>query len=59
MFGMRGDLLVSRRPMAAASEYFVRQPDDAWRGYAIKWDGGEITYRPSATWAPPMLSAWS
>ncbi|MCG9042397.1 efflux RND transporter permease subunit, partial [Laribacter hongkongensis] len=27
------------------AEYFIRQPDDAWRGYAIKWDGEwQITY---------------
>jgi hypothetical protein len=26
-------------------EYFIRQPSDAWRGYAIKWDGEwQITY---------------
>ena len=26
-------------------EYFIHQPDDAWRGYSIKWDGeSQITY---------------
>ena len=27
------------------NEYFINQPTDAWRGYAIKWDGEwQITY---------------
>ena len=36
----------SRRPAAARSaEYFIRQPADPYRGYAIKWDGEwQITY---------------
>ena len=36
----------SRRRAAARSvEYFIRQPDDPYRDYAIKWDGEwQITY---------------
>ena len=46
MFGMRAD--IARLPMpdgGQISEYFISQPQDAWRGYAIKWDGEwQITY---------------
>jgi multidrug efflux pump subunit AcrB len=46
MFGMRGALLDLDTPDGAKlGEYFIRQPDDAWRGYAIKWDGEwQVTY---------------
>jgi multidrug efflux pump subunit AcrB len=46
MFAMRGELQALRTPDGATlGEYFIRQPDDAWRGYAIKWDGEwQITY---------------
>ncbi|MBA4112728.1 MAG: multidrug transporter AcrB [Verminephrobacter sp.] len=46
MFGMRAD--IAKLPMpdgGQISEYFISQPQDAWRGYAIKWDGEwQITY---------------
>ncbi|MCZ2406768.1 MAG: efflux RND transporter permease subunit, partial [Burkholderiales bacterium] len=30
---------------ARVEEFFIRQPSDAWRGYALKWDGEwQITY---------------
>jgi len=30
---------------SSLQSYFVRQPDEAWRGYALKWDGEwQITY---------------
>jgi len=46
MFGMRSALHDIRTPDGGPlGEYFIRQPDDAWRGYAIKWDGEwQITY---------------
>ena len=46
MFAMRGELEPSPRRAAAGSrEYFIGQPDDAYRDYAIKWDGEwQITY---------------
>ena len=46
MFEMRGD--IANLPMpdgGQLTEYFIRQPQDAWRGYALKWDGEwQITY---------------
>jgi multidrug efflux pump subunit AcrB len=46
MFGIRG--LVAGQPLdegGALGEYFVRQPSDPYRGYAIKWDGEwQVTY---------------
>ena len=46
MFAVRGD--IARLPMpdgGTLEEYFIRQPQDAWRGYALKWDGEwQITY---------------
>jgi multidrug efflux pump subunit AcrB len=46
MFEMRGD--IAKLPMpdgGKLEEYFISQPQDAWRGYAIKWDGEwQITY---------------
>jgi multidrug efflux pump subunit AcrB len=46
MFRMRGELQGITAPDGGRlAEYFIRQPDDAWRGYAIKWDGEwQITY---------------
>lgn len=46
MFAMRGELNGIATPDGGRlGEYFIRQPDDAWRGYAIKWDGEwQITY---------------
>ena len=46
MFGMRGAISALTAPDGGpVAEYFIRQPDDAWRGYAIKWDGEwQITY---------------
>jgi multidrug efflux pump subunit AcrB len=46
MFGMRGNLGDITTPDGGRlGEYFIRQPDDAWRGYAIKWDGEwQVTY---------------
>ncbi|WP_284617236.1 efflux RND transporter permease subunit [Aquabacterium humicola] len=46
MFGMRAALAGIVAPDGAPlAEYFIRQPDDAWRGYAVKWDGEwQITY---------------
>ena len=40
MFNMRGE--IAQLPMpdgGQLTEYFIRQPSDAWRGYALKWDG--------------------
>ena len=46
MFQMRGD--IAQLPMpdgGQLTEYFIRPPQDAWRGYALKWDGEwQITY---------------
>ncbi len=46
MFKMRGAIAQLPTPDGAAlGEYFIRQPSDAWRGYALKWDGEwQITY---------------
>ena len=46
MFGMRGDIAQLTMPDGGKiEEYFIRQPQDAWRGYALKWDGEwQITY---------------
>ncbi|HUG25258.1 efflux RND transporter permease subunit [Piscinibacter sp.] len=46
MFAMRSALADITTPDGGRlGEYFIRQPDDAWRGYAIKWDGEwQITY---------------
>ena len=46
MFGMRSALAAIQAPDGGKlEEYFIRQPDDAYRGYAIKWDGEwQITY---------------
>ncbi len=46
MFKMRSAIQKIQTPDGAAlNEYFISQPSDAWRGYAIKWDGEwQITY---------------
>ena len=46
MFGMRSQLAGVGTPGGGKlGEYFIRQPSDAWRGYAIKWDGEwQVTY---------------
>ena len=46
MFQMRGELAQIATPGGGTlQEYFIRQPDDAWRDYALKWDGEwQVTY---------------
>jgi len=46
MFGMRSELAKIKAPDGATlAEHFISQPADAYRGYAIKWDGEwQITY---------------
>ena len=46
MFRMRSQLAGIATPGGGPlAEYFIRQPDDAWRNYALKWDGEwQITY---------------
>ncbi len=46
MFSMRGELAKIATPGGGTlGETFVRQPQDPWRDYAIKWDGEwQITY---------------
>ncbi len=46
MFKMRSAIQKIQTPDGAAlNEYFISQPSDAWRGYALKWDGEwQITY---------------
>ncbi|HEX6720771.1 MAG TPA: efflux RND transporter permease subunit, partial [Burkholderiaceae bacterium] len=46
MFATRGALRDIAAPDGGRlGEHFIGQPDDAWRGYAIKWDGEwQITY---------------
>jgi multidrug efflux pump subunit AcrB len=46
MFGMRRALAALDTPGGGGlGEYFVRQPEDPYRGYALKWDGEwQITY---------------
>jgi multidrug efflux pump subunit AcrB len=46
LFKMRGDVAQINGPDGQkVEEYFISQPDDAWRGYSIKWDGeSQITY---------------
>jgi len=46
MFRMRGALQAIRTPDGGTlGEYFIHQPSDAYRGYALKWDGEwQITY---------------
>jgi multidrug efflux pump subunit AcrB len=46
MFGMRSQLAGINPPGGGdIGEYFVRQPEDPYRGYAVKWNGEwQITY---------------
>jgi len=46
MFGMRADLAKIVAPDGGPlAEHFISQPDDAYRGYSIKWDGEwQVTY---------------
>jgi multidrug efflux pump subunit AcrB len=46
MFGMRAALARIATPDGGRlGERFIAQPDDAWRGYAVKWDGEwQVTY---------------
>ena len=46
MFGMRHDLLAIKTPGGGTlTDYFIRQPEDTYRSYSIKWDGEwQITY---------------
>ncbi|MDD2729655.1 efflux RND transporter permease subunit [Malikia sp.] len=46
MFQMRERIAAIQPPAGGQlAEYFISQPADAWRGYAIKWDGEwQITY---------------
>ena len=46
MFGVRGKLAGVRFPEGGTlHEYFVRQPSDPFRSYAMKWDGEwQVTY---------------
>ncbi|MEJ6004345.1 efflux RND transporter permease subunit [Paucibacter sp. AS339] len=46
MFGMRSDIgKLITADGGSPNEYFISQPKDAYRGYAIKWDGEwQVTY---------------
>jgi multidrug efflux pump subunit AcrB len=46
MFAMRGDLAKIATPDGGMlAERFITQPEDAWRGYTLKWDGeSQVTY---------------
>ena len=46
MFGMRSDIGKIVTPSGGPLvEYFIRQPEDPYRDYAIKWDGeSQVTY---------------
>ncbi|QTD44154.1 efflux RND transporter permease subunit [Ottowia testudinis] len=46
MFKMRGALAQLKMPDGGQlTEYFIKQPSDPYRGYALKWDGEwQITY---------------
>jgi multidrug efflux pump subunit AcrB len=46
VFQMRGDIAKIATPGGGTlQEYFIRQPEDPYRDYAIKWDGeSQITY---------------
>ncbi len=46
MFGMRGDITKIATPGGGTlQEFFISQPTDPYRDYAIKWDGeSQITY---------------
>ena len=46
MFAMRAELARIVTPDGGTlAEHFISPPEDAWRGYALKWDGeSQITY---------------
>jgi len=46
LFSMRGEISRLTAPNGGAvKEYFISQPSDPWRGYALKWDGEwQVTY---------------
>ncbi|MEY2777868.1 MAG: hypothetical protein RLY30_1966 [Pseudomonadota bacterium] len=46
LFSMRGEISKITAPNGGAvEEYFISQPTDPWRGYALKWDGEwQVTY---------------
>ncbi|MGC2520580.1 MAG: efflux RND transporter permease subunit [Burkholderiales bacterium] len=46
MFGMRAGVHALKAPQGGTlGEYFISQPEDAYGGYAIKWDGEwQVTY---------------
>ena len=46
MFSMRSAIKAIATPDGQGlEEYFIHQPDDAWRGYSLKWDGeSQMTY---------------
>jgi multidrug efflux pump subunit AcrB len=46
LFGIRPHLAEAALPgMGELGEYWIRQPEDAYRQYAIKWDGeSQVTY---------------
>ncbi len=46
MFAMRAEINAITTPQGGAmKEYFIAQPEDAYRDYAVKWDGEwQITY---------------
>ncbi len=46
MFGMRNELLAIKTPGGGTlTDYFIRQPEDPYRGYSVKWDGEwQVTY---------------
>jgi len=46
MFGVRGAIgRIATPDGGKITEYFIRQPSDPYRGYALKWDGEwQITY---------------
>ena len=45
LFGMRKAVSKIDVPGGSLGEYFIKQPDDSQRGYAIKWDGEwQVTY---------------
>jgi multidrug efflux pump subunit AcrB len=45
LFGIRGRLAEAALPGTSLGEYWIRQPSDPFREYAIKWDGEwQVTY---------------
>jgi multidrug efflux pump subunit AcrB len=46
LFSMRGEISQITAPNGGPlEEYFISQPTDPWRGYALKWDGEwQVTY---------------